>query len=387
MNDDISTNKNIINIDDEGVPDVYEILSSKLSKDTIINQEIKEVKSIDWIITQQMMKSYLDNIQSSTRLRQGEIVLFIRNIRSNQIIVFDQLFNIETNQYTIPTWESGIISSIDDSTEEYKIEPVSSPSSTDKSYSKRFNIQNIKNLRPFCLYKDLLKSIKPKDWHNTIHNTLEIISSISLLNKYYIKGVYPSTNIYSSGLFLGSELLLQGDLCRLINGDIIQITSIKLKFIHMDNKEYDNDRRNDCCLHINGHGFTSDLSKSFNGLQSNIPDSLSKYGKFYNLNNPEKRLKIPFSRLAGRLYEYEDLNEWSNNTLDINYGIKNIINARSFSSKRDERISKNKSWYWADHRIEQLDLVELNGQLSTNLLYGHDVRDYKSLKRALNKRK
>lgn len=304
----------------------------------------------------------------------------------------------------------------------------------DKSWSKRYTYVPLHQLRPFVFYRELLKGLKPVDYHPTIAHTLKTMCSLSLVERYHFKGNWPSATVFCKGVYLGSELVMVGDTVRLLPPgdknppgitDAMRVTSIKCKLIHLDaleNPEYNPvhnaDRTFDVCVHIAGMAYTQDPSRScptespISGNSGVLPSGLAGYGEWYPLHGTNKRWEVPFSQVAGRLIEAEAAEKWfaatdptqvpaarfaaiNNSTasqdastfekIDISLGIRGLCKARAYSKTHDKRIELNigKSWFWADTRIEQLDLREVNGTPVTDHLYGAPARDVSAWRRAL----
>jgi len=316
----------------------------------------------------------------------------------------------------------------------YRVEPVSEVTENDKPWSKRHTYVPLHQLRPFVFYRELLKGLKPAEYHPTIVNTLEIMCSLSLIERYHFKGTWPSATVFSRGAYLGSELVMVGDTIRLLptgdqnpSGitDTMRITSIKSKLIHLDaleNPDYDPihnaDRTFDVCIHFAGMAYTQDPSRAWGPKPpiptdaDVLPHGLAEYGGWYPLHDAAKRWEVPFSQVAGRLFEVEAAEKWFAATdptqvpaasfaainkatasqdgstfeqIDISLGIRGLCKARAYSKSHDKRIKLNsgKSWFWADTRVEQLDLREINGIPVTDYLYGAPTRDVKAWRRAL----
>lgn len=364
-----------------------------------------------------------------------------------------------------PEWEAGLVTQLpqtsvgikdltnatqlhhDSASCGYLIEPMSEVGSDEKSWTKRKAYVPLHQIRPFAFYKEFLKGTKASEYHPTVINSLEIMSSFSLVERYHFRGLWPSATVFSRGLYLGPELLMVGDTVRLRPAtdhkateisDIMRITSFKLKLIHLDaadNPEYDNvdgmtkkrDAAFDSCLHISGVAFTKDPVRAWGSsrlptaVAANIvPKGTAGYGDWYNLHDPSKRWEIPFSQVVGRCFEAEALQQWfydydspkilkdttpvkstslrkafsqpsSQNSLanksvaDISKGFTGIEAARKLSRNRDTRIdtSNGKTWFWADSRVEQLDLHEVRNVTVTSSVNGKPVREPQAWMRAL----
>ena len=418
------------------------------------------------------MKQLLHDVKVKPHFlpRLGEIVLFVRDLPSHYGIGLDtdtkmyRSFDIQAKVPTWPIrWEAGLITQLPQESVDasdlvaeprkehqvsysgYRIEPISEVSSDDKPWSKRHTYIPLHQLRPFVFYRELLKGLKPLDYHPTIANTLEIMCSLSLIERYHFKGTWPSAAVFSKGVFLGSELIMVGDTIRLLPTgdknamtitDAMRVTSIKTKLIHLDaldNPDYDSvnplidtkhsaDRTFDVCIHFAGMAYTQDPSRAWGKRKSpmspnagELPSRLAEYGDWYPLHDPAKRWEVPFGQVAGKCFEAEAAEKWlaavntsqiptasfaainkatasqdgsGTEQIDISLGIRGLCKARAYAKSHDKRIELQggKNWFWADTRIEQLDLREVNGIPVTDYLYGAPTRDARAWKRALFQR-
>lgn len=467
-NEPRSTTPDHERVDEEGTPDVYRQLVAKLSDRLILDIPIDEPKSFDWQINRRNIHDFFEDLstQPAFQPRLGELVLFVRGLTTDQVITFDKTkrsFVIwDTAQEVLlemPQWEAGVITEVPQETitvadlvieqrkqhqinySGFRIEPMSPINSEDKHWSKRVAQVRLDQIRPLVLYRDVLKGIRPPDWHATIGHALTTMSSFSLCERFHFKGHWPDAVVFCRGIFVGAELLTVGDTIRLMPGsvasdpqqvwDVMKITAIKLRMIHLDardNPDYndptktnDTGREYDCCVHIDGIGFTRDQSRAWgigklpiNEHNEILPANLKGYGNWYHLHDPKKRWKVPFSKILGRCFEEVAMKLWFSSAenapkysqgfsainapegvpdsvipaeaVDISKGLKDMVSARNFSRQRDTRIKayrEGKTWYWADHRAEQLELQEVKGQALAAFVHGRPTRDIQAWRRAM----
>lgn len=414
------------------------------------------------------------DIKSNPRFlpRAGEIVLFVRDLQPGNYAALDpqsktfKIWNVEAQSFVgALRWEAGLVTQVpqeaitisDLAAEDikqhsvhysgYRIEPMSQVCTEEKSWSKRITYVPLHQIRPFAFYREILRKVDPRDYHATVTHALEIMSSFSLIERWHFKGTWPSATIYNRGLYIGSEMLMVGDVARLQAlgdrnpnrvTDIMRITSVKTKLLHLDageNPDLDSvdptedgaitqSRTYDVCVHVSGQAFTQDASRAWgtNKLPIDpksgiLPSGVAGYGDWYFLNDPSRRWEVPFHQVVGRCYEVEAMRKWFSskvstlpalsrfsavnqgspslasaddqdehyNLSDISTGLKGILNARKHSIKRDRRIDMagGKSWFWADSRVEQLDLREINGMPVTDFTPGQVLRDPRAWNRAL----
>ena len=437
-------------VDELGTPDVYRNLLDKLKSagtDGKIHEDIVDQMSPDWRAGHEALMELLDELQALPRYvpRIGELVLFARTVSSDELLCWDgttQTLRRVDRSSNIwldrPKWEVGVVTqmpveaiSIDDlsSVSErkkqnvtysgFRVEPLSEPSSQNKSLTKQHKYIPLHATRPFLFWKECTAHIEEKDWHPTIQHALTVASSFCIIGKYSFKGTWPEATIFVRSVYLGAELIMVGDTVRLtprpgdrqenVVTDVMVITSIRLRFVNLEDAnddDYDQGRPYNTCLHISGRTFTLDPKGSFDGTDmpvkpgetTSLPKELEGYGKWYhglNPNNTRLRLEVPYTRVLGRCFEPTAYQTWfarpkelstppppsvfsavntnsaatptpsnATNIIDISQGLLGLQESRAYSQQHDPRIDRKagKSWFWADSRIEQLDLHEVSGR-------------------------
>jgi len=461
-------------VDEENTIDVYRSLVAKLQSHNHLDEAIVEPTSFDWRIDRGHVRQLLEDARSNPRFlpRVGEIVLFVRGLQPQNYVFLEpqskvfQIWNVEAQSFVgNPIWEAGLVTQAPQESiamsdliaEEvkqhsviysgYRIEPLSEVGSPEKPWSKHSAYVPLHQIRPFVFYREALRKVDPRNYHVTVTHALEVMGSFALIERWHFKGTWPSATIYNRGLYIGSEMLLVGDLVRLIPmgdtsstevTDIMRITSIKTRLLHLDageNPEFDpvdpteegaqtQSRTYDVCIHVSGTAFTRDFSRAWGSdrlpldpSSSNLPSDIAGYGDWYPMNDPAKRWEVPFHRVLGRCYESEAMRKWFSSKVsdlpavprfsavnqghltqpslddqddfgtlsDISKGLKGVLAARKYSTKRDKRIDLDggKSWFWADNRVEQLDLHEVNGVPVARYTPGKSLRDPEAWKRAV----
>ncbi|OCL09808.1 hypothetical protein AOQ84DRAFT_375512 [Glonium stellatum] len=404
-------------VDDEGTPDVYRNLIDKLKRTGSLDEPIKESMSLDWRAERKLLPAILTKISNQPAWvpRIAEIVLFVRKIGTGEEICRDnrsgeyKIYNHNMQKFTgFPCWEAGVIGqpaaeavSIKDLVVEtgkkfqvnysgFRVEPLPNPNDNNKALSKQYKYVPLHHTRPFVFWREFLNHVPEDEWHPTIKHAFTVMSSFSLLEKYKFKGKWPSASISCRGIFIGSELILVGDVVRLVPTlenspctDVLQISSIKLKLSNLNkanDNDYDEGHPYNSAVHIIGRAFTLDPSRSASGgglpvnnkTDSHLPSSIDGYEEWHPRHSLEKEMVIPFSRVLGRCFEAEAMILWfpqiqspkSSNNLspNLNEGLSGIYHARKYSSQHDKRISNGKCWFWGDSRTDALDLETLNGQ-------------------------
>ena len=399
-------------MDEENTPDTIRHLLDKL-KHGPVDQNIVEEFSLDWRASKKNLDEWLarTKAQPSWLPRQGEIVLFVRNLNGNQIDFdnADGTYNMfsekESRFIGPPRWEAGVIGQgpsetvtleeIVHETEKtqnvaysgFRVEPMSDPNSSDKALSKRYKYVPLHQIRPFVFWQEFLKGIPEDAWHPTIRNALTVASSIALVDKHSFQGEWPKATISCSGVYIGSEFIGLEDTVRLtpLNGDTVtdflEVSSIKLTLTNLDkasDNDYDDGHPYNTTVLLSGRAFTSDRSRAWNdthggtlSAHSLLPKGINGYDldTLYWLHEPDKKYRISFNRVLGRCFDVHPMMMWfpsagGDNQQPaslLNYGLAGMQVARIFSSQNDTRILGGKAWYWGDTRLEVLDAEMLNG--------------------------
>lgn len=315
----------------------------------------------------------------------------------------------------------------------FRVEPLPNPNSEDKSLSKQYKYVPLHYTRPFVFWQEYLKGIPEDKWHPTIGHAFTAMSSFSLLEKFHFKGQWPTAAISCKGIYIGSELVLLGDTVRLTPtapaspvSDVLKITSIKLHFSNLDlasSDDNDEGRPYNTAAYVTGKAYTIDPSRAAPSLKASIdpasgllPSCLDDSLDWYHLHDPSRFWRVPFNRILGRCFEPEALLLWfptttssassassANSANSASSGLANLTNAtittpahltaglhgtlhaRAFATKHDRRIphQDGKTWFWADHRAEALDLETLNGIELARVDENRDPKTWRALIRVM----
>lgn len=429
-------------VDFEGTTDVYEKLIKRLKDagpEVEVDETIEEKTSPDWRATESTLLDTLRTIRElpSYAPRIGELVMFVRKLDNNERLAWDKGTGVfrrvdtETNTWReAPKWEAGVVTQMPQEVIEendlvtdidreqsiiysgFKIEPLSEPGSQAKPHTKQHKHVPLHAIRPFTLWKDCVRNLPEKDWHATVRHALTISSSLCVIDRYRFKGTWPNASVFCGGLYLGSELVLVGDTVRLLPNDrvntvteIMTITSIRLRFVNLDFDEDDLAPTAPAlpyqtAVHITGKVYTSDPSRSFNGVSKKPVDTgsglispeLDDFGPWYHYMDPNDtaaRVEVPFSRIMGRCQDYSAASVWfttppgiktemqapafkavnapRHETVEhvplLSRGLTAVKDSRKYGQEHDARLTTTEQlWFWADTRIEQLDLHEVNGR-------------------------
>lgn len=416
-------------VDEEGTPDVYRNLIDKLKRHGELDEPITEPMSLDWRAEQECLPRLKKKLTEHKQFipRAGEVVLFVRELPRGVIISCERktgafkLYN-ETKGIFLgfPTWEAGLVGqtpleaiALDDVADEQekvtsvsssgiRVEPIPDPNGEDKSLSKRHKYLPLHHTRPFVFWKEFLVQIPEKQWHKTIKHALTLMSTFSLLEKYRFKGQWAGASIYCHGIYVGSELHVVGDTVRLLPKEhehggctvTLVIKSIRLELDNLDkasDDDYDEGRPYNSSIFMYGTGYTTESEQSLEdwiplGEQSKV--NMEYYQPLYPLHPPNKELKVPFSRILGRLYDSDAMTLWLPSPLDeeghislrdLDQGRKGVLEARAYSRASDKRIISElgSTWFWGDTRAQALDLQTVNGLETSKYDTERDPKDWR----------
>jgi hypothetical protein len=423
----ISVGKDMTRVDEEGTPDIYRNLIDKLRRYRNVDEEIKESMSLDWRAEQQIFPEWIRKLKDQPQWapRAGEIVLYTRELPRGVHVVFRtatrtfQLYNGESKEWVgSPLWEAGLVGqtptepiTIEDIYEDgdresnvtyfgVRVEPLPSVNDTNKSLSKRHVYVALRQIRPFVLWKQLLHQVPTEKWHPTVSNALTVTSNLSLLGKYRFRGSWPTAHIYCQGIYVGYELLIVGDTVRLrpkettdqkTCTDIMVIKSIRLKWSNLDrtsNNDWDDEQPYASEVWIYGTAYTSDSSRTnkewFSEENAQAPRASGDYTEWYPLHPVSKELAVPFDRILGRLFEFDETVVWlnsskANHSSILDAGREAILEGRKYSQQHDQRIvaKPGVSWYWGDSRSQALDLHTINNVDVAKHDQKRDAREYR----------
>ncbi|KAK3079641.1 hypothetical protein LTS18_004340, partial [Coniosporium uncinatum] len=162
--------------------------------------------------------------------------------------------------------------------------------------------------------------------------------------------------------------------------DILKVTSIKLKFTHLDeasDNDYDDGHPYNSAVHVTGIAFTTDPARAYStearpirpGPNSVLHAGFTGYDEWYLRQELGKKTQVPFHRILGRCYEAEAMMLWFpegagsiDQAADLSKGVSGVLQAREQSSNTYRRIQDDKSWFWGDCRTDSLDLETMNSQ-------------------------
>nr|POE69076.1 hypothetical protein CFP56_72783 [Quercus suber] len=412
-------------VDEDGVADVYRSLIDKLQaagKDGAIDEPVSEPLSPDAYAGGEKLAKLLQKWQGQQPFlpRAGELVLFVRHLNADDFLRWSpsaKKFRVYHNASEVwadqTVWEAGIISQeptepcgeadlgsipIDKKTSinqsGFKIEPVSAP--------QRHVYVPLHAIRPLALWQQCVPDANP---HPSVIECITTFRSFCIVGKFHFKGTWPNATIFAKALFIGSELIMVGDLVRFLNDfgsvDMLKITSIKLVFLDLDeagSDDWDSRRPYKIVLHVSGQAYSLEPTRSFDMMgkvpaSTNLPTGLPE-GQWFHVTDPAKpkmRVEIPYSRVISRYPGDAAIAAWfespptpSSSFQPVNTAVKPIADAKSrlsrgvigtldgrkFSELHCTQLNRGqgKGWFWADTRVEQLGLKEINDRpVGTNM--------------------
>ena len=433
--------------DAEGTHDIYEDMIEKLREagpNTTIDEPTEERMSPDWRTSNADSIAVLREWKSLPRYvpRIGELVLFTRLAEDQKLVWSGDhgTFRISGNDLTAPVWQAGVVTQmpeepildqdlIDDSTKAqgvnisgFRIEPMPQPGSDHKAETKQYTYVPLHLIRPLSLLPQCVGTKNPEDLPASIRHALTVASSFCVVGKHRFKGRWPSLTVFALGVYIGGELIMPGDTVRLLPRkddpqdavtDVMVVTSVRLLFVNLDAEELGilghlSDTPYQTCLHVSGRVYTLDPTKSFDGIgkvsidpgANILPPGLAKYGNWYHYHDPAQdklRVELPYHRILGRCLEYTAIDAWFSTPSKrvpnksevwvkdyLTLGMHAVEAARAYSIEHDKRIPGGRSWFWADTRIEQLDLHDVNnravGTKDTSRTKGQMIKWRTSLK-------
>ncbi|OKL59666.1 hypothetical protein UA08_05334 [Talaromyces atroroseus] len=429
--------------DSEGVPDIFRETVTRLSKEGEIDEPISEPQSMDWRAENKLLREQLVriNMQGSYIPRVGEVVLWIPHLSRHDELRYNeqagsyQIFSHEKARFKgIPEWRAGTISEtpdkdpvvLDDLIEPtqkkwevnysgFRVETFPDPNSDDKSASLQYQYVHIYVLRPFNSWPIWLEHVPQKEWHPSITHAMTVMSSISMVNKYRFKGVWPNASIYCRGMFLGPEMILVGDAVRLKPKgakagsagdalpsvtDIMVIKRIEFRLNSCIDDAQSPHLAKSYSVRVRGNVYTLAPHKAYRkeGEYSSLPLNrqevieafqqvgMSEYGLWYRTHRPGTTVEISQDMIIGRCFEppaMQVLFGRSSSSFSsspcLDFDLFGMLASRDYSRQTDNRMAEGQHWFWADHRVQALGIDTLNGEEVGRYSEARDPRMWKGV--------
>lgn len=399
--------------DEEGTQDVFKELVHKLRNKRKMDQEVTEPSCMDWRAERTRLRHHLTRIfiECSFIPRVGELVLWCPELKG------EIRFNPKNNSFQeyshkrkafigFPKWRAGTIAQVpeepvnlQDAVEEsdkkyninmsgFRVETFPDPNDPDdKSLSYQYKYVPLCNIRPLSYWDVLLQNFPTDKFHPSIKFALTIMSSFSMLDKYYFKGEWPNAFIYCHGIYLGSELLVKGDSVRLMpqkvgtpenpDGavtDILVIKSIRLQLSSCDAELSSPQLADTVAPRIFGKVYTVSPKRAYREPGYEEPKALTddevvdafettdmrSYGSWYPLHPSDCEVQVSINQIIGRLYEKDYMNVvFGHDGFDID--LDGVLSGRQYGRETDNRLAVGKDWFCGDYRMEALALETFNG--------------------------
>lgn len=395
-------------VDAEGNQDVFKELIYHLKTDGKLERPVLEDSNMDWRAERKLLKNHLTRVhmQHSFFPRLGELVLWYAE-PSNGEIKFHwqtqtyQVYSAKEKKFAgIPTWYGGVVTQVPEeplnlhdaivetnkgyalNRSGFRIEIFPDPNSSNKNMSTHYKYVPLSQIRPLNFWSIYLQGVRSTDFHPSIPHALTIMSSFSMLDKYYFEGIWPNASVLCRGVYLGAELLIPGDGVRLMpldrDGvidlkrkvtDVLVIDSIEFRFMECDANLQSPLLSQTTTARLIGKVYTLDPKLAFDSstplTDSQITKSfectgMREYGLWYLRHEPDKVTEVSLDHVIGRCLESEYMDiMFDNVALDLD--LVGIRDARLFGREADERIAPGKQWFCGDNRLEQLGLESING--------------------------
>ena len=442
--------ESVLPTDEEGTPDIYKTLLQLLHKlresRKLIDEDIEEKASPDWRAEHndkygdsfQILGSHLMNVslQHSFVPRIGELVLWCPDHPDDVDIIYNpenhgyQFYSPERQTFHgFPRWRGGVVTQCP-STDEgvdfpdvlcivdrkdslnragFRVETFPDPNNdVDKSASKQYKYVPLRQIRPLNQWQRVLREIPERKLDPSIQHALTCMVSVSLLEKYRFIGKWPEASIFCKGVYVGAELLIEGDAVRILPSeressaqpprctDVLVISSIRLHLHDIGEEHIRNGFAGFCrasSITLVGTAYTLDPSRAFSeesatSASAPSPQAVSTdvikyalptvgaaaYGNWYALHSPKHKIEITHDKILGRLYESGAMGMWSGtmgnrrtckDPPSLSYDLSSVLTGRKYGTLTDERIPDAQDgkihWHWADTRVKALSLETVNG--------------------------
>lgn len=306
----------------------------------------------------------------------------------------------------------------------FRVETFPDPNDDiDKSASKQFKYIPLRQIRPLSQWQTILRGIPEKKLEPSIQYALTCTVSVSLVEKYRFTGRWPDASIFCKGIYLGAELLIQGDAVKLIPShkdgstdlskctDVLVISDIRLNLLDIDEEHTINSSRllgKRSSITLVGKAYTLDPTRDYTQTSTTSPFKVrpqpipaqtikhalptvgaAAYGEWYALHAPDKKYEINFNQVLGRLYESGAMGMWSgmlgnrqtcHMRPSLSSDLASVLAARQYGTLTDSRIPEVPSgtikWHWGDTRVNALSLETVNG---IEVGVYHKIRDLRTM--------
>lgn len=372
-----------------------------------LDEDIVENQSPTWRANRQNLRIELAKCveQPAFVPRKGEVVLFYCerplqgqiNIDRRSVDPAFRFYEHETGEYLgFPEWEAGVVVQVPNrelspedlfkpkipDTEVFKVVPYLGPSQgPDKLLPEEAVKVSLHQMRPFCYLAEMMSGIKMDDYDESIWQALDIMASFALVDKHRLVTDWPAAVVHCRAAWVGPELLACGDAVRVWDDSGIKV--LVLESIEMRIENLDAERS----MVRSGIWFTGRAYSSspthFTSVRvpeeevvARLPRGMQRY-EWYPVHSANQVYRANLSNVIGRCYEAIALQTWLFSTPSVSIGSEVVKWARQNRVSRDERKKRGHEWYWADYRLEQLNVTSLR-------LFGMDEPDLRAVRRLWN---
>lgn len=375
---------------------------------------VKETDNMDWRAEREQLTEHINRIfmQHSFIPRVGELVLWCPELKgevayNDQTHTFEMIC-METGQHIgRPDWRAGTIAQVPEeqvvlgdvllnaqkemavNMSGFRIETYPDPNSPDKAFSSQYKYVPMSHIRPLSYWDILLQNVSMEVAHPSIPYALTIMSSFSYLDKYRFEGTWPNAAIYSKGVYLGAELLVEGDTVRLVPEipddpnpydsvtDVLVIEKIVLKLKKCDADLKSPFLAQEMIPRVGGRLYTVSKKRAYrdpsapNEEPKPLTDdqvneifrtvSMRQYGPWYPVKGPGDAIDwVTLNQIVGRCFEY-DYMMMRFHTNHLGLDLEGVLKGRDYGRQTDHRITDNQEWFAGDYRLETLAVETFNG--------------------------
>jgi hypothetical protein len=400
-------------MDPEGTPDVFRTAVLKLKEKGTVDGPIAENQSMDWRAETKALREHFVRLglQGAYIPRAGEVVLWLPQM-DGEVMYDDEsnmlrFYSVEEKRFLgVPEWRAGTVGQtpeenvvLEDLIEPmpkkmavnysgFRVETFPDPNGDDKSASLHYKYIHLGNMRPFYSWSIFLHGIDQQKWHPSIKHAMTVMSSISLVDKYYFKGTWPDASIYCRGLFLGPEILIVGDAVRLkpkgatLDEELPEVTDVMV----IDRIEF---RLISCiddvkspllaekhAVRIRGKVYSLSPERAYRAPgevgpptplnQDEVVNSFQQvgmngYGPWYPVQKSGNSVYVSQDMIIGRCYEPIAMKLLFNDK-SLGLDLHGMLASRLWSRQTDNRMRDGQDWFWGDYRTQTLAIDSLNGE-------------------------
>ena len=413
----------------------------------MIDEDIEEKASPDWRAEHnekygdsfKILGSHLTYIllQHGFVPRIGELVLWCPDHPDDVDIVYNpeiggyQFYSPERQRFHgFPRWRGGVVTQCPSTDEKvdfpdilcivnrkdslnragFRVETFPDPNNdVDKSASKQYKYVPLRQIRPLNQWQNLLRGIPKEKLDPSTRYALTCMTTVSLLEKYRFTGKWPEASIFCKGIYIGAELLIEGDAVKILPShpapsaqppectDVLVISTIRLHLHDVDQEHTKNTSPHICSrssITLVGRAYTLDPSRAYTPPPTTTstghvpPQPVSSdvikyalptvgaaaYGDWYAIHGPKQMYEITHDRVLGRLYESGAMGMWTG-TLgnrktskippSLSSDLSSVLAGRQYGTLTDQRIPEAQvgmiRWFWADTRAQALSVKTING--------------------------